>query len=102
MVFSGRFCCCLTRLRIASLRGRSNRSWRTSSATSGAVQLQNGHADFSQFLLDARYKFLDGMFRPFVETGLGGTWVNTNIASGPPQVGYWWDPWWGYICGSHQ
>jgi outer membrane protein W len=72
------------------------------SATNTSVQLQNGHADFSSFLLDARYKFLDGMFRPWVEAGLGYTWVNTNIANGPPQTGCWWDPWWGYICGGYQ
>jgi opacity protein-like surface antigen len=68
----------------------------------GQFQVANGHADLSSFIFDARYKFLDGMFRPWVEAGLGWTWVNTNIASGPPQTGCWWDPWWGYICSGFQ
>ncbi|MBD3855301.1 MAG: porin family protein, partial [Acidobacteria bacterium] len=24
--------------------------------------------------------------------------IDTNIPSGPPTTGCWWDPWWGYVC----
>ena len=34
--------------------------------------------------------------------GLGWQWLNTNIASAPPQTGCWWDPWWGYVCSTWQ
>ena len=39
-------------------------------------------------------------FTPFVEAGAGWTDVDSNIPSGPPTTGCWWDPWWGYICSS--
>ena len=32
--------------------------------------------------------------------GIGWSWVDTNIATEPPEVGCWWDPWYGYICTS--
>jgi len=39
---------------------------------------------------NATYNFLDGDFTPFV--------IGSNVADGLPEVGCWWDPWWGYIC----
>jgi opacity protein-like surface antigen len=42
--------------------------------------------------------FIDGPFTPFVEVGLGWTYMDSNVANGPPVTGCWWDPWWGYIC----
>ena len=53
-------------------------------------------------MFDATYLFLQGPFKPFGKVGLGWNWVNTNIASGPPQTGCWWDPWWGYVCSGYQ
>lgn len=50
--------------------------------------------------LDAVWHFLDGPFTPFVEGGIGWTYVDSNIADGDPVTGCWWDPWWGYICRS--
>ena len=44
------------------------------------------------------FNFADGPITPFVEGGLGWTNVDSNILSGPPITGCWWDPWWGYIC----
>jgi len=56
--------------------------------------------EMSQF--NGRFKanldFLDGPFRPFVEAGLGWTYLDSNVADGPPIVGCWWHPYWGYIC----
>ena len=69
----------------------------------GGAHIENGHIDYSSLMFDATYLLpLQGRFKPFGEVGLGWTWVNTNIASGPPQVGCWWDPWWGYICNGYQ
>jgi opacity protein-like surface antigen len=50
--------------------------------------------------LKGTFNFLDGPFTPFVEAGAGWTDVDSNIPSGPPTTGCWWDPWWGYICSS--
>ena len=56
--------------------------------------------EFSQFngRLKGILSLSDGPLVPFVEAGVGWTYVDSNIASGPPIVGCWWHPWWGYIC----
>ena len=48
--------------------------------------------------LNATYHFMKGPFTPFVVGGIGYGTLDSNIASGPPSLGCWWDPWWGYIC----
>ncbi len=48
--------------------------------------------------LNATYYFLEGAFSPFLIGGVGWTKLDSNVPSGPPQTGCWWDPWWGYIC----
>ncbi|MEM9758770.1 MAG: porin family protein [Pseudomonadota bacterium] len=45
------------------------------------------------------YNFLEGAFTPYVQGGVGWTYIDSNVADGPPATGCWWDPWWGYICG---
>jgi opacity protein-like surface antigen len=66
------------------------------------VGVQDGHQTSSTLLFDGTYSFLNGPFRPYVSGGLGYTWVDTNIVSGPPVAGCWWDPWWGYVCSGYQ
>ena len=53
-------------------------------------------------MLDVAYTFLTGPVSPYVVGGVGWSWVDTNIATEPPQVGCWWHPWWGYVCTSWQ
>ena len=55
---------------------------------------------FSQFngRLKGTYSFLDGPFMPFVEAGIGWTYIDSNVVDGPPITGCWWHPWWEYIC----
>jgi opacity protein-like surface antigen len=66
------------------------------------VGVQDAHQGSSTLLFDSTYAFLDGPFRPYISGGLGFTWVDTNIVSGPPVAGCWWDPWWGYVCSGYQ
>jgi opacity protein-like surface antigen len=35
---------------------------------------------------------------PYIGAGIGWTWVDSNVPSGLPSTGCWWDPWYGYIC----
>jgi opacity protein-like surface antigen len=42
---------------------------------------------------------LDGTLSPYATGGLGWTLIDTNIFAGFGS-GCWWDPWWGYRCGS--
>ena len=44
------------------------------------------------------WNFIDGPLTPYVQVGLGWTYVDSNVADGPPSTGCWWDPWWGYVC----
>ena len=59
--------------------------------------------EFSQFngRIKGTYTFLDGPLKPFVEAGLGWTYIDSNVADGPPITGCWWHPWWGYICSNY-
>jgi opacity protein-like surface antigen len=66
------------------------------------VGVQDGHQSSSTLLFDGTYSFLNGPLRPYLAAGLGYTWVDTNIVSGPPVAGCWWDPWWGYVCSGYQ
>jgi outer membrane protein assembly factor BamD len=59
-----------------------------------------GSIDTMSLMVDAAYNFLTGPFTPFVAGAVGWAWVDTNIATGPPEVGCWWHPWYGYICTS--
>jgi len=40
----------------------------------------------------------DGPWVPYIGAGIGWTWIDTNIPSGPPSGVCWWDPWWGWVC----
>jgi opacity protein-like surface antigen len=56
--------------------------------------------EFSQFTgrFKGAFNFLEGPLTPYIEAGLGWTYIDSNVASGPPIVGCWWHPLWGYIC----
>ena len=53
-------------------------------------------------MFDLSYYFLTGRIRPFLATGVGWNFVDTNIPTQPPQVGCWWNPWYGYVCEDFQ
>lgn len=46
----------------------------------------------------AAWNFMEGPFTPFVQAGIGWTYIDSNVADGLPSTGCWWDPWWGYVC----
>jgi opacity protein-like surface antigen len=62
----------------------------------------NGELEYTNTSFDATFNFMPGRFSPFILGSLGWSWVDTNIATEPPQTGCWWDPWWGYICTTFQ
>lgn len=61
-----------------------------------------GELEYTTLTLDGTYNMLAGPFSPFLTAGIGWSWADTNIATGPPETGCWWDPWWGYVCTSFQ
>jgi opacity protein-like surface antigen len=48
--------------------------------------------------LKGTWNMLKGPLTPYVEAGIGWTYLDSNFPSGPPVTGCWWDPFWGYIC----
>ena len=70
--------------------------------TPGESYAIEGSLDTMSVMFDAAYTFLTGPLTPYVVGGVGWAWVDTNIASAPPEVGCWWHPWWGYVCTSWQ
>lgn len=61
-----------------------------------------GTVETTGVMFDLSYYFLTGRIRPFVSTGAGWSFVDTNLPTAPPQVGCWWNPWYGYICEGFQ
>lgn len=52
----------------------------------------------STFSLNGIFYFLEGDITPFVSGGVGITYLDTNIQTGPGYPACWWDPWYGYVC----
>lgn len=69
--------------------------------TDGAISV-SGEYESTALLFDATWNFMPGDFSPFVSASAGWSWIDTNIATEPPQTGCWWDPWWGYVCTTFQ
>ncbi len=65
----------------------------------GSVLKATG-GDYESFTprADLNFNFLDQALTPYVAGGIGYSWVDTNLPSGLPQTGCWWDPWYGYVC----
>jgi opacity protein-like surface antigen len=52
--------------------------------------------------VNAQFNFFDSELTPFLVGGVGYSFIDTNIPHGRPETGCWWDPWYGYVCGSVQ
>ena len=48
------------------------------------------------------FNFLETDLTPYVTGGVGWSFIDTNIPDAPPQTACWWDPWFGYYCGTFQ
>jgi outer membrane protein assembly factor BamD len=68
----------------------------------GEVYAVSGSMDTMSVMVDAAYTFMTGPVKPYLVGGVGWAWVDTNIATDPPEIGCWWHPWWGYVCTSWQ
>jgi opacity protein-like surface antigen len=63
----------------------------------GLLQTIEHTGDIGNLHIKGTFNFLSGDFTPFVEAGFGWTWIDSNIADGPPSTGCWWT-WYGYVC----
>lgn len=64
----------------------------------------NVHGDMESFTphLDAVFNFMNGPLTPYIQGGIGWSFIDTNIPTGQVSIGCWWDPWWGQICTPYQ
>ncbi|MEE4295300.1 MAG: outer membrane beta-barrel protein [Wenzhouxiangella sp.] len=44
------------------------------------------------------WNIFDAPFTPYLQAGVGWTFLDSNVSDSAPVVDCWWDPWWGYIC----
>jgi opacity protein-like surface antigen len=72
-------------------------------ATAGGLGF-SGHGDLEAFTpyVGLNINFLKGDFTPYISGQVGWSFIDTNIPDGPPASSCWWDPWWGYVCGTWQ
>lgn len=47
------------------------------------------------------YNLFASQFTPYIQAGAGWTYMDSNIANGPPVGGCWWT-WYGYYCDGYQ
>jgi opacity protein-like surface antigen len=64
----------------------------------GAVSSFDHDLTQLNFRFKGTFNFLTGPFSPYAELGAGWTYVDSNVGDGPPIVGCWWHPYFGYIC----
>ncbi len=57
-------------------------------------------ADTGGALFNLTFNLMPKKVSPFVTGGLGWGWFDTNVTAGYSS-GCYWDPWFGYICGSY-
>jgi hypothetical protein len=60
-----------------------------------------GSVDSSTVRFHGTYYLGNADLAPFITGGLGWTYIDSNVPSGPPQGVCWWYPWWGQVCGSY-
>ena len=73
-----------------------------SSGGSTGTTTVDGVLDTATVALNLSYYFLDGPLTPFLTGGVGWTFLDSNIPSGPPEGVCWYDPWYGYVCSYYQ
>jgi len=80
-----------------------NRNYSINNLPPGtALGAGNGVLSTSTLQMNAVYFFLPGDFAPFVSAGFGTTFIDSNIPNGSGSGSCYWDPYWGYVCGSYQ
>lgn len=83
------------------LNGLWTFSSRSYDATTSTGVRYSNWLETSTLSVNGIYYLLKGNFTPFVSGGVGITYMDTNIQDGPGSGFCWWDPWWGYVCGTY-
>ena len=67
----------------------------------GSTHAINHTMDLLESQFNVVYSLLASQFTPYVQAGAGWSYVDSNIADGPP-VGGCWGTWWGTYCDTYQ
>jgi len=65
-----------------------------------AAETYSNSLDTSKFGVAGSWNILEGHFTPYVSGGIGWALIDTNIYAGVGS-GCYWDPYWGYVCGTY-
>lgn len=71
-------------------------------ADDGSSHQINHKMDLIESQFNVIYSVFASQFTPYIQAGAGWSFVDSNIATGPPGSVCWWDPWWGYVCDTYQ
>lgn len=68
------------------------------------VQGFSGSGDLETWIprVGLNFNLLETDLTPFITAGVGWAFIDTNIPDSPPYTSCWWDPWYGYWCGTFQ
>jgi hypothetical protein len=80
----------------------AQRNYSANTTGTGNIGSYNGTLYTSSLQVNAVYYFMAGDFTPFVQGGFGTTYVDSNIPNGQSGSSCYWDPYWGYVCGTYQ
>ena len=73
-----------------------------SASAPGLSATVNGDMESFTPHMNAVFNFMDKALTPYIDAGIGWSFIDTNIPTGQVTVGCWWDPWWGQICTPYQ
>jgi opacity protein-like surface antigen len=74
------------------------------SPAGGLISNITGSGEIESFTptVGLNFNLMEGPLTPYVSGNVGWAFIDTNIPDAPPQTACWWDPWWGYYCGTFQ
>ena len=78
-----------------------NRNYNVQNLPPGSINSGTGTLSTSSLQMNAVWYFMPGDFTPFVSAGFGSTFIDTNIPNGSSSGTCYWDPYYGYVCGTY-
>jgi len=91
-----------THLQLSGLFNWSTREYRATLVnTDGTTRRASGTLDTSTISFNGTYFLLSKGLTPFLSGGIGSTFVDSNIPTGPGTTACWYDPFYGYVCNTY-
>ncbi len=68
----------------------------------GSTTRANGSMEAFTPRVGLNLNLMRGPIAPYISGGIGWSFIDTNIPEGRPSNVCYWDPWYGYVCGTVQ